>query len=37
VVQPGNRGGANPFTYFNQYSPYGIGGGFYYAKLNVEF
>lgn len=37
VVKPGNRGGANPFTYFNQYSPYGIAGGFYYAKLNVNF
>ncbi|MDB5475782.1 MAG: TonB-dependent receptor [Phenylobacterium sp.] len=37
VVQPANRGGANPFTYFNQYSPYGIAGGFYYLKLNAEF
>jgi iron complex outermembrane receptor protein len=37
IVQPGNRGGANPFTYYNQYSPFGIGGGFYYAKLNVTF
>jgi iron complex outermembrane receptor protein len=37
IVQPGNRGGTNPFTYYNQYSPFGIGGGFYYAKLNVEF
>lgn len=37
VVKPGNRGGANPFVHFNQYSPYGIAGGFYYAKLNVEF
>jgi iron complex outermembrane receptor protein len=37
VVQPGNRGGANPFSYYNQYAPYGIGGGFYYAKINVEF
>ncbi|HET6970956.1 MAG TPA: TonB-dependent receptor [Phenylobacterium sp.] len=37
IVQPGNRGGANPFTYYNQYSPFGIGGGFYYAKVNVEF
>ncbi len=37
LVQPNNRGGANPFSYFNQTSPYGIGGGFYYAKINVEF
>ncbi|WP_394763314.1 TonB-dependent receptor plug domain-containing protein [Phenylobacterium sp.] len=37
VVQPANRGGANPFTYYNQYSPFGIGGGFYYAKINIEF
>jgi iron complex outermembrane receptor protein len=37
LVQPNNRGGANPFSYFNQTSPYGIGGGFYYAKVNVEF
>jgi iron complex outermembrane receptor protein len=37
IVKPANRGGANPFTYYNQYSPYGIGGGFYYAKVNVEF
>jgi len=37
IVQPGNRGGANPFTYYNQYSPFGIGGGFYYAKVNVTF
>ncbi len=37
IVAPGNRGGANPFTYYNQYSPWGIGGGFYYAKINYEF
>lgn len=37
VVQPANRGGANPFSYYNQTAPYGIGGGFYYAKVNVEF
>ncbi|MDB5425881.1 MAG: TonB-dependent receptor, partial [Phenylobacterium sp.] len=37
LVQPANRGGANPFSYFNQTAPYGIGGGFYYAKVNVEF
>jgi len=37
IVQPGNRGGANPFTYYNQYSPWGIAGGFYYAKINVTF
>jgi iron complex outermembrane receptor protein len=37
LVQPNNRGGANPFSYFNQTSPYGIGGGFYYAKININF
>jgi iron complex outermembrane receptor protein len=37
IVAPGNRGGTNPFTYYNQYSPWGIAGGFVYAKINVEF
>lgn len=37
VVKPGNRGGTNPFTYYNQNSPYGILGGFYYAKLMWAF
>ncbi|WP_332763782.1 TonB-dependent receptor plug domain-containing protein [Phenylobacterium sp.] len=37
VVQPANRGGTNPFTYFNQYSPFGITGGFYYTRLNWKF
>lgn len=37
VVQPANRGGANPFTYYNQYSPYGIAGGFFYGKVIVKF
>ncbi len=34
VVKPANRGGANTFVYFNQYSPFGITGGFYYTRLN---
>jgi iron complex outermembrane receptor protein len=37
LVQPANRGGASPFTYYNQTAPYGIAGGFYYAKINVDF
>ena len=37
IVQPANRGGTNPFTYFNQYSPFGITGGFYYTRLNWKF
>lgn len=38
IVQPANRGAATgPFTYFNQFSPFGIGGGFYYAKVGVKF
>jgi len=38
IVQPANRGAATgPFTYFNQFSPFGIAGGFYYAKVLVKF
>jgi iron complex outermembrane receptor protein len=38
IVQPANRGAATgPFTYFNQFSPFGIAGGFYYAKVAVKF
>ncbi len=37
IVQPANRGGTNPFVYFNQYSPFGITGGFYYTRLNWKF
>jgi len=37
VVKPGNRGGANPFSYFNQNSPFGITGGFYYTRLGWKF
>ena len=38
IVQPAARGAATgPFTYFNQYSPFGIAGGFYYAKVAVKF
>ena len=38
IVQPAARGAASgPFTYFNQYSPFGIAGGFYYAKVAVKF
>jgi iron complex outermembrane receptor protein len=28
---------AVPFSYYNQYSPYGIGGGFYYTRLAYQF
>jgi iron complex outermembrane receptor protein len=38
IVQPAARGAASgPFTYFNQFSPFGIAGGFYYAKVAVKF
>ena len=37
LVQPNNRGGANPFSYYNQTAPYGIAGGFYYVKANFTF
>ncbi|MDB5459078.1 MAG: TonB-dependent receptor [Caulobacteraceae bacterium] len=36
VVMPANRG-ATSFTYSNQYSPYGISGGFYYTRLSYKF
>lgn len=38
IVQPANRGAASgPFSYFNQFSPFGIAGGFYYAKVIAKF
>ncbi len=38
IVQPAARGAATgPFTYFNQFSPFGISGGFYYAKVMAKF
>jgi iron complex outermembrane receptor protein len=36
VVIPGNRG-STAFSYYNQYSPYGTSGGFYYARLTYSF
>ena len=36
VVIPANRG-ATAFTYYNGYSPYGIGGGFYYLRGSYQF
>ena len=36
VVPPIDRG-ATGFTYTNQYSPFGIAGGFYYGKLTYAF
>jgi iron complex outermembrane receptor protein len=36
VVIPGNRG-ATAFTYYNQYSPYGVTGGFYYVRATYAF
>jgi iron complex outermembrane receptor protein len=35
-LRPANRG-TPAFSYYNQYSPYGITGGFYYAKLAWTF
>jgi iron complex outermembrane receptor protein len=36
VVIPGNRG-ATAFTYYNQYSPFGQSGGFYYTRISYQF
>jgi iron complex outermembrane receptor protein len=36
AVAPVNRG-ATAFTYSNQYSPYGITGGFYYGRVAYKF
>ena len=36
IVPPALRG-ATAFTYTNQYSPYGIAGGFYYGRLSYAF
>lgn len=35
-VRAANRG-TPAFAYYNQYSPYGISGGFYYARLAARF
>ncbi|MGZ3275240.1 MAG: TonB-dependent receptor plug domain-containing protein [Caulobacteraceae bacterium] len=36
IVRPADRG-ATMFTYTNQYSPFGIAGGFYYGRLSYSF
>jgi iron complex outermembrane receptor protein len=36
IVRPADRG-ATAFTYTNQYSPFGIAGGFYYARATLSF
>lgn len=36
AVRAANRG-TPAFAYYNQYSPYGISGGFYYARLAARF
>ncbi|CAN5710757.1 TonB-dependent receptor [soil metagenome] len=36
ITKVANRG-TPQFAYYNQYSPYGISGGFYYAKMAVTF
>ncbi len=36
IVRPADRG-ATMFTYTNQYSPFGIAGGFYYGRLTYSF
>ncbi|CAN7585888.1 TonB-dependent receptor [Phenylobacterium sp. LjRoot225] len=36
VIKVANRGNP-PFSYYNQYSPWGFSGGFYYAKLEWTF
>lgn len=36
ITRVANRG-TPQFAYYNQYSPYGISGGFYYAKMAVTF
>ena len=35
-VPPGARG-TPAFTYYNQYAPYGILGGFYYGRITATF
>ena len=36
VLKAGNQG-VNGFAYYNTYSPFGISGGFYYARLACRF
>lgn len=36
IYKPANRG-TPPFAYYNQYSPYGISGAFYYVRTTVSF
>jgi len=36
VLMPANQG-TTGFSYYNPYSPYGISGGFYYARFTYEF
>ncbi|MEH3105954.1 MAG: TonB-dependent receptor [Sphingomonas fennica] len=36
VLKPANQG-LTGFSYYNPYSPYGISGGFYYAKMTFTF
>lgn len=36
VLHPVNQGNTG-FSYYNPYSPYGISGGFYYARLGLSF
>ena len=36
IVKPVNRG-TTGFSYYNQYSPYGAVGGFYYTRLSFSF
>ncbi len=35
-VKPANRGATN-YNFYNQYSPYGISGGFYYGRVSYAF
>jgi len=36
TLKAGNQG-VNGFAYYNTYSPFGISGGFYYARLGYQF
>jgi len=36
VLMPANQG-TTGFSYYNPYSPFGISGGFYYARFTYEF
>jgi len=35
-IRAANRG-SPAFAYYNQYSPYGFSGGYYYAKVSMRF